>query len=63
MELLFFGQFYAYVDAVRVGWGVGGGGTLYWTVPPCDTFCIELCVTLCLEVMVPRAELCFETLC
>ena len=25
----------------------GGGGILYWTVPLCGIFCIELCVTLC----------------
>ena len=27
--------------------GGEGGGILYWTVPPCGIFCIELCVILC----------------
>ena len=33
------------------GRGGGGGVILYWTVPPCGIFCIELCVTLCHPVL------------
>ena len=56
-DILYLGVLYCVTPCHIVGhffFFLGGGGySVCYTVPSCGTFCTGLCVTLCMEVLVP----------